>query len=786
MSLRAHRSAESVVTRFPAAGYPRDVAGVVHHRTLQPTQGMPLGGVATGCTDLGTDGTWGFSTIYNSHVPRRGPINTPALALSTADATWVLSTRRFHGFDQPGMHAYRTSDQVRFADDIAYWGHYPAVDLEFDTDAPLDVSARFWSPFVPGDLDLSSSPVIIADINVDNPRDSEQSAVVVLSIPGPTGPEAGGALVGRAVEPGVTGEDVLTVTTAAGGYSVTVPSHPAEFGGSLGVDGAAWRRSALTLPSGVGEYDASVRVPVTVAPGARVTVTVVFAWHFPLWMASGNPDPAVFRATHGYSQRAADPAWTMPGGDDTFRHMYATRFADSRDVLDQFVPRLDDARDRVVAWQSAVYSDDELDDWLQDALVNSLHLIAETGLWAAAEGLVSWARPEDGVFGMNEDPRNCPQIECVPCSFYGNFPLVFFFPQLALSTLRAYQRYQFDNGEVTWIFGGVTASPGTAPIHMASPDRGYQTALNGSCVVDMVYRYWQVTGDSAALDELYPMVKSSTEFTMSMRLEDGIGASAISFPAGDSGLDWFEACSWAGMAAHLGGIRLAHLRQAEAIARAVGDDDFAQWCADRYRAGSVILSSEMWSGDTYVNYWDKSTGERSDLIMSSQLDGQWMTDLYGLPPAFDRQQAATALETVRHTCVDGHPFGVVNFADRTGRATTSGEGKPGWNYNPHAFFVPENLMLAAQFIAAGDRQTGLAIAERCWANLTRNGLTWDQPNLLDASTGQPIYGNDYYQNLIVWTLPATLAGVALGEVAEAPTVIRSVLDAARTQVASTA
>ncbi len=141
--------------------------------------------------------------------------------------------------------------------------------------------------------------------------------------------------------------------------------------------------------------------------------------------------------------------------------------------------------------------------------------------------------------------------------------------------------------------------------------------------------------------------------------------------------------------------------------------------------------------------------------MSSQLDGQWMTDLYGLPPAFDRDQAAVVLDTVRRTCVEGHQFGAVNFADRTGRATTSGEGKPGWNYNPHAFFVPENIMLGAMYITAGDRNGGLQIAQRCWENLTRNGLNWDQPNLLDASTGLAIYGNDYYQNLIVWTLPAT-------------------------------
>ena len=58
-------------------------------------------------------------------------------------------------------------------------------------------------------------------------------------------------------------------------------------------------------------------------------------------------------------------------------------------------------------------------------------------MWAQTKPpLPAFIRPEDGLFGMNECPRGCPQIECIPCSFYGNQPVVYFFPQLALSTLR--------------------------------------------------------------------------------------------------------------------------------------------------------------------------------------------------------------------------------------------------------------------------------------------------------------------------------------------------------------
>ncbi len=60
---------------------------------------------------------------------------------------------------------------------------------------------------------------------------------------------------------------------------------------------------------------------------------------------------------------------------------------------------------------------------------------------------------EDGLFGMIECPRECPQIECIPCSFYGNLPLVYFFPELALSTMRGYKAYQYPDGCVCGCLG---------------------------------------------------------------------------------------------------------------------------------------------------------------------------------------------------------------------------------------------------------------------------------------------------------------------------------------------
>ena len=70
-------------------------------------------------------------------------------------------------------------------------------------------------------------------------------------------------------------------------------------------------------------------------------------------------------------------------------------------------------------------------------------------------------------------------------------------------------------------------------------------------------------------------------------------------------------------------------------------------------------------------------------------------------------------------------------------------------------------MLAMTYMYHGQREFGLEIAHRCWENITcTQRLTWDSPNLFrgDMDTGERNFGSDYYQNMMLWSLPAALAG----------------------------
>src|SRR5206468_1665097 len=180
--------------------------------------GMALGGIDTGCLDLETSGLLGYLTLFNTHVPRRGPLNLPLLGLSQGGKTWVLcdptQVKTGSGDYQPaGPSAkYRAWKGKKWANSIEkfqeqptplklegvalvsqihYWGHYPVVDLEFETDTPVSVGLRAWSSFLPGQVVDSMLPGIVFEVHLHNTSLQAQEGTLALSFPGPTDQEAG-------------------------------------------------------------------------------------------------------------------------------------------------------------------------------------------------------------------------------------------------------------------------------------------------------------------------------------------------------------------------------------------------------------------------------------------------------------------------------------------------------------------------------------------------------------------------------------------------------------------
>jgi uncharacterized protein (DUF608 family) len=716
-------------------------------------------------------------TIFNTHVPRRGPMNVPLLGLSVGDQTWILcdpqpkdgygeyqhsaSGRRYR-LSRDGRWVQATEpitpvpmdvnkdglekQGVRTVERIHYWGHYPVADLEFETDAPVHVGLRAWAPFLPGDVVGSMLPGVVFEVHLRNPTETQQHGTIAFSFPGPLEKEAGTTEFQRKkLEGALTG---VEVTAPLASYVLgTIGEDKPRLGGGLDTDATEWSRIGQGLPPPAPDQpDSSVAVDFSLDQGQKDVVRFVLAWHAPTWNAGG---------------------YNWSGAPHSFTHMYVKHYPSAREAADVLAENHESLLERILAWQQVLYTQETLPVWLRDSLVNNLHLITEDGMWAQKkEPLPEWVREEDGLFGMNECPRGCPQIECIPCSFYGSQPLVYFFPELALSTLRGYKGYQYGDGAAVWVFGGCTGQ--TPPIDFANPTRGYQFATNGISLAAMVDRYLLCYGDQQEdfVSEFYPMIKSNMIYTVNLRPEYPIGDRIIAMPTGNRGSEWFEAHEpgWRGMTAHVGGLHLAQLRIAERMARLAGDNEFATECAEWIKTGAESMERKLWAGGYYLNFWEPETGSKSEMVFGYQLDGEWITDHHGLPSALPPERVQTTLNTIQRCNIALSRHGAVNYANPDGTARS--QAKSGtWDYGRFSYFPPEALMLAMTYMYNGQKEFGLELARKVWHNICCvQGYTWDMPNIMrgDVDTGERTFGNDYYQDMMLWSLPAAVEGKDFG------------------------
>jgi uncharacterized protein (DUF608 family) len=292
---------------------------------------------------------------------------------------------------------------------------------------------------------------------------------------------------------------------------------------------------------------------------------------------------------------------------------------------------------------------------------------------------------------------------------------------------------------------------------LARPSPGYltrpQTTLDGPCYVDMIERMWLRTGDRSLLDEFYDSLKRNTIFTMNLCPEAG-AAGIVSLPTGNDSNDWMEFCdNLYGIVPHIGGVHLANLRMSARLAGEVGDTAFADQCNDWFRQGSGAMEEATWNGKYYLLYHEPSTGKKCDVIMGCQLDGEWMARFHGLYSAFDPGHVKTVLATLKST--NNFPHGATVF-----RVPEGSDFKPGqWGDNVH---IPSSFVLAATYLYYGDREFGLDLARRTVrAYEIENRATWNGMLVIRGSDASFVWGMEYYQNLMLWCLPAAIEGTDL-------------------------
>lgn len=697
---------------FPTHDFPQPVAGIIFGAG-DVSCGVPLGGLGTGCVDLNPDGLLGRCSLFNSFAPPR-ELDFPLLALAAAGRTWALSTRTLPGLDRPVA--------------MSYWGHYPIADIEYDLDGPVGVGLRAWSPFILGDAESSNTPAVIFEIHLRNFTATAQPCRLAIAFPGPTPEERGSTALEFQIYDGAVRGGVMTWGEA--GLLLGTPDAVQLHIGGLD---AAGRHFVAPIPFETGRPGITLSADLELAPSEHRLVRFILAWYCPRW--AGSP-------SHHY------------------RHAYACRFCSVQDVARFMAGNHALLWQRVVQWQSRIYALRDTPVWLRDQLVNILHTIAEDSFWACASIPAEDWYGKTGIFALTESPRTTPHV-CNPSDWYGGLPIVFFFPELAASLLRAYAHFQLSSGEIPLGIGEGS--------DLASPVYRTLHTLNGSVFVHLVDRLWQRDRDQATLVELYPAVKRAIQFTQGLdRDTDGL-PDLDPDPVPNQ---FYGKWTWLGTSIHVNGLWLAALAMAERMAHGIGDRAFAADCALWRQVASRSVEEKLWTGSHYLAYKDSVSGAQSDTILANQLAGQLCADLHGLTPVFPQDRIATTLDTVWHRCGQASRYGIVNALCPDGSWDHSGSPQS------DGIFTGESISVAATLAYAGQTRAALAAAHAMMENIViHQRAAWDMPNLLDAATGAIIHGTDFYQMMILWALPLALTGEDIHR-ACSQGVIRNLLDVA--------
>ncbi len=477
------------------------------------------------------------------------------------------------------------------------------------------------------------------------------------------------------------------------------------------------------------------------ATGSR-RVRFVLAWHSPHWRDSGR---------------------------ETHVHQYGLRYDSAAAVAEDALGRFDSLLAGVLAWQGAIYQAD-LPAWLRDALVQGLYSLSKNTVWIARTRKDEWWG-EIGWFTHNESHTGCPITETMVCRMHGHMPALFFYPELERTTLEAFKHFQISDGEIPFSYGMDTS--------MRDPRYHCQHPLNAGQYAQMIYRLYLRTGDRELLAHFYDSAKRAIRYQHSLDDDgDGLVNDQAHVSPGElwPANQFYDIWPWWGTSAYVAGTWLATLACGQAMAAELNDSDFAAECADWLQRGQRAYQEKLWNGEYYRLWHDPANasgeGPDCDVSLGNQLMAQWCVKIAGLLDVLPADQVASALGAVKRLNMGATEHGLVNGVNPDGSRYVSKPDPERFpdilpnNDHSTQVFVGENLCAAMNFIYHGQAETGLEIARRIYEAVALTSRTpWKQHCLIDADSGLPVWGEDYYSDMAIWALPMALRQQSIAEFA---------------------
>jgi non-lysosomal glucosylceramidase len=283
----------------------------------------------------------------------------------------------------------------------------------------------------------------------------------------------------------------------------------------------------------------------------------------------------------------------------------------------------------------------------------------------------------------------------------------------------------------------------------------------------MIYRLFQRTGDRQHLAHFYESAKRAVRYQYSLDDDDdGLVNDQAHVRPGEywPANQFYDIWPWWGTSAYVAGTWLATLACGRALADAMGDEAFAAECGDWLARGQAAYDEKLWTGEYYRLWNDPENDRKSEVSLANQLMGQWCVKVVGLPDVLPQSKVDTALSTIERLNMAATSYGLVNGVTPEGERFDTGFSSTSENDHGKHTFVGEDLCAAMTYMYHDRAEVGAEIARRIYEAIAlKTRSPWNQRCLISSETGLPVWGHDYYSDMVIWTVPMALAGQSVSE-----------------------
>ncbi|PFX33506.1 hypothetical protein AWC38_SpisGene1570 [Stylophora pistillata] len=661
-------------------------------RGTPPPLGMrsavPLGGMGTGSLELRADGSFHEWTLENQSPGGSAKLGPGALdkavlgvRVSSSLGTKAALLRTHPPPGYPGVKG------------LSYSGSFPVSRLSVEDERFFGVEMDL---FAYGTLrarkaELSFVPGVVLTLNVKNPTDKEVDVSFLFNIPLGEQPDTSrrGDNIGTRVDvvssaqcAAMCNEDEHCMAWSYEedrcSLKDAMPLHAYQEGVTSGVKGR-WKTKGEMLtcqrPKNFPNSGSTTLLSInTNKPTFAVTDDFRSVWE--AFESSGKLrkriDSSGFHGTIAVKARLPSGisetltfilAWYYPYRDHSGQSVgqyYSNLFNSSTDVAEHIRDNLLAILKDIISWQSNIILStpirtparnhavkSSLPDWLQDHLVNSL------SFWR------SGFRVADGRWRQWE-ALDCNDVDSVHNDFQRELPYLIFFPELLDNVVRAWARYQHQDG---WI-------QETLQIQWGCHNRTNRLNTPGGRVMADVtpaflaqfYHLYLWTGNRQILRDLWPAARKALIWL-------------IRDSTGGSGLPLRKTCTYDII--YLEGydhttynsvMYLLGLRVGQVLADTVGETELARVIQLAFEYGKARIDRTLWDEEEgfYHSWWDHEKGSLP-WLMADSLYGQVWAYALGLGNLLDPIKMKMHLNKERE--LNDTPYGLRVLTQGINRGT---------------------------------------------------------------------------------------------------------------------